>query len=371
MNPKVLKETGFKHLDRVIDICAKHGIYTVLDMHTAPGGQNPGWHSDHGTHLSQFWKHKDFQDRSVWLWGELSKHYVDNVWVAGYNPLNEPTDDQHVRVVKWYDRVYDAIREHDKHHIIFWDGNTFAQDFTHFGDYWKRWENSAYSLHDYSAYGFPTSPEDYVSSDDQRKKLQSVVDGKRQWMVDRGLAAWNGEWGPVYAQESVEGDKTEEINKRRILVLRDQLDIYSKRKLSWSIWTYKDIGFQGMVYTARSTPYIKLFDEFLQKKRRLAVDSWGVDDAHLKHIYGPLEDLIKQNVEKIEELDRYPWKFGRQVATLSRYILVAEYLVSEWARHFSGKTYEQLDELAKSFLFENCVQRNDLNEYLQKAAEPS
>jgi aryl-phospho-beta-D-glucosidase BglC (GH1 family) len=48
MNPRVLKPEGFKHLDRVIDLCAKHGIYTIIDMHTAPSGQNPGWHSDSG-----------------------------------------------------------------------------------------------------------------------------------------------------------------------------------------------------------------------------------------------------------------------------------------------------------------------------------
>lgn len=34
MNPRVLKESGFKHLDRVIDLCGKYGIYTILDMHS-------------------------------------------------------------------------------------------------------------------------------------------------------------------------------------------------------------------------------------------------------------------------------------------------------------------------------------------------
>lgn len=38
MNPRVLKATAFAHLDRVISLCAKHSIYTVIDMHTAPGG---------------------------------------------------------------------------------------------------------------------------------------------------------------------------------------------------------------------------------------------------------------------------------------------------------------------------------------------
>lgn len=77
MNPGVLKPEGFKHLDRAIAACAKHGIYTILDMHTAPGGQNGGWHSDHGAHIAGFWIHKDFQDRLVWLWTEVAKHYKD------------------------------------------------------------------------------------------------------------------------------------------------------------------------------------------------------------------------------------------------------------------------------------------------------
>lgn len=57
-NPRVLKEEGFKHLDRVIDICARHGIYTILDMHTAPGGQNADWHSDNSTNYAAFWDYK-------------------------------------------------------------------------------------------------------------------------------------------------------------------------------------------------------------------------------------------------------------------------------------------------------------------------
>jgi hypothetical protein len=40
MNPRILKQDGFKYLDRVVDICARAGIYTILDYHAAAGGQN-------------------------------------------------------------------------------------------------------------------------------------------------------------------------------------------------------------------------------------------------------------------------------------------------------------------------------------------
>src|SRR5688572_18641547 len=88
--PFALKEDGFRHLDRVIDDCARHGIYTVIDLHALPGAQNHHWHSDNPTHLPQFWTHRHFQDRVVHLWEQMADRYKDNPWVAGYNPINEP-----------------------------------------------------------------------------------------------------------------------------------------------------------------------------------------------------------------------------------------------------------------------------------------
>lgn len=228
MNPRVLKEGGFKHLDRVIDLCAKYGIYTILDLHTAPGGQNTDWHADAGTHIAKFWEHKDFQDRTVWLWEELAKHYVGNTWIAGYNPLNEPTDPYHTRVIDFYDRVYTTIRAIDPHHALFFDGNTFASDFSHFGEAHKRWDNSAYSIHDYSLFGFPSSPEKYIGSETQQRRLRRSYEKKREWMDQRGLCVWNGEWGPVYARKQYEGELTDTINEERYRVLKDQLNIYNK-----------------------------------------------------------------------------------------------------------------------------------------------
>ncbi|KIJ18630.1 glycoside hydrolase family 5 protein [Paxillus involutus ATCC 200175] len=353
MNPRVLKKEGFKHLDRVIDLCAQQGIYTILDLHAAPGGQNTDWHCDSGTHIANFWIHKDFQDRTIWLWTELAKHYA----------RNKPTDPTHVTVVRFYERVYDAIRSVDTEHIIFFDGNTFASDFSHFGDVHKKWTNTAYSIHDYSVFGFPASPEDYVSSDEQRRRMKRSYEKKREWMDQRSLCVWNGEWGPVYARKQYDGVTTVVINEQRYRVLKDQLAIYNKDRLSWSIWLYKDIGFQGMVYVTQETPYMTLLKDFLAKKHRLAVDAWGTDTTHVQHIYQPLINHIAEEIPQ-ENQSLYPapvWKMGARVGRLSRSILVAEYLVKEWAEHFRGKTEAELDEIAKSFKFENCLRRDGLN----------
>jgi hypothetical protein len=43
--------------------------------------------------------------------------------------------------------------------------------------------------------------------------------------------------------------------------------MYARDDISWSIWLWKDIGFQGMVYVAEDTPYMRLIKPFLAKKK--------------------------------------------------------------------------------------------------------
>ena len=389
-NPRILKTSGFKHLDRVVEACAAHGIYTILDLHTAPGGQNGGWHCDSGVHIANFWTHRDFQERAIWLWTEIAKHYADNPWIAGYNPLNEPADSKHTRLVEFYDHVYKAIRNIDKRHILFFDGNTYATDFTHFPEDAKsRWENCAFSIHDYSLYGFPSAPEPYARTPEQQRRMRRSYEKKREWLDKHGLCVWNGEWGPVYARIEYEGSETDAINERRYNVLKDQLQIYHKvrlriqslivtlsevfqDRLSWSIWLYKDIGFQGMVHVSRDTPYMQLLKDFLAKKHRLAIDSWGADDTDVRGVYDPLVDLIKQNVVNPKHLEMYPypvWTIKERVNRLARAILLGDIFVQEWAEHFRGLDEKRLDELAKSFKFENCLKRDGLNQVLTDHAQ--
>lgn len=36
LNPGVIKESGFHLIDRIVELCAAEGIYTILDLHTFP-----------------------------------------------------------------------------------------------------------------------------------------------------------------------------------------------------------------------------------------------------------------------------------------------------------------------------------------------
>ncbi|CCG82766.2 putative Glucanase [Taphrina deformans PYCC 5710] len=364
LNPGVIKEGGFKHLDRVVNICAKHSIYTILDLHTVPGGQNHDWHSDTATHEPDFFNHREFMDRMTNLWVVLAKRYKGNSWVAGYNPLNEPADRTQTRLINWYNQVERAIREVDSDHILFWDANTYASD-THFPD--KLWPNSAYSIHDYSKYGFPSHKEIYTSSDKERASIKRSYQRKCEWCKEHNVPIWNGEFGPVYEEEHLTFfPNWEAVNNGRYNLLGDQLDMYDQDGISWSIWTYKDIGYQGMVYVNPKSPYIKKLGPALAKKKKLAVDAWGTDESKVKDIFDPVERWFQENVPEMYQ-KRYPWPIHTmeaRIGRLCRAILMSEYMVPQIAECFAGVSMDELDEMAKSFALTKCKQRDGLNRIL-------
>jgi len=365
LNPSTIRPGAFKLVDSIVDACAAEGLYTIIDLHTFPGGQNQGWHSDSGIHKALFWDFKDFQDRATNLWVEIATHYKGNPWVAGYNPMNEPGDPAHTNLQAWYARVEKAIRAVDPDHILFLDGNTYAMDFSAFKTVLP---NCVYAIHDYATMGFPAG-EPYLGTPAQNAHLRHTYERKVEFMKAHGVPIWNGEFGPVYAAPTVPDHDT--INQQRYNLLGEQLTIYKTDQIAWSIWLYKDIGFQGMVYTAPDTPYIRLLAPFLEKKKRLGLDKWGRDDTHVGHIYAPVIAHMKAEIPEEFLNKRYPevWKIEGHVHRVIRETLFSEIMCWEYASYFKGKSFEELEALAASFKLENCVRRDGLNEILRRDAE--
>lgn len=54
---------------------ARHGIYTIIDLHAAPGGQNFDWHSDNNLPEALLFEFKEFQDRTVRIWEAIAERY--------------------------------------------------------------------------------------------------------------------------------------------------------------------------------------------------------------------------------------------------------------------------------------------------------
>jgi|WetSurMetagenome_2_1015567.scaffolds.fasta_scaffold30393_4 endoglucanase len=354
MNPRVIKEGAFEHLDRVIELCAKHQIYTIIDLHAFPGFQNQHWHSDNPTHKALFWKHKDFQDRALHLWEVIAKRYKDQPWVAGYDLMNEPADPTGEQVFAYYKRLRDAIRKIDSNHILFLEGNTYATDFDMFTEVW---DNVVYTNHDYAVPGFIDGG-DYPGYSRgryiNRDTLEQDFLKKSKFMFSRHVPLWVGEFGPVYTGNPVK-------DEMRYQILKDQLAYYDKYKVSWCIWLYKDLGLQAILRQNTNAQYMKLVSSFLKKKDSLGSDRWGSTDKNIRQVMAPLEEMFKK---EFSGYNPYPSGQQTQIDLLVRHILIAEALVPEYCNLFRDLSEEKLIALAQSFRFENYVKRERLEAIL-------
>ncbi|WP_433170309.1 glycoside hydrolase family 5 protein [Actinoallomurus sp. CA-150999] len=351
--PFEIKEEGFRHLDRVIDLCGRQGIYSVIDLHALPGWQNQRWHSDNPTHLATFWQHRHFQDRVVRLWEAIADRYKDDRWVAGYNPVNEPADESRQVVGPFYRRLVEAIRAVDPHHTLFLDGNTYSTEFDVFDVFDEPPANTVYVCHDYAmaglAYGGPYPGRTRGVWQD-RDVLEKKFLQRTEFARELDSPIWVGEFGPIYS-----GDPA--VDEQRGRILADQLDIYRRYEASWSLWTYKDIGLQGVVYASPDSPYMQRFADFVAKKKRLGADAWGSDGTGPAEVTQAVQDLIAR---EFPGFDPYPWGRWDFVRTLLLTITVAQPLVEEYAALFEGLGDDELVALADSFALANCVVREPL-----------
>lgn len=126
--PIELKPDAFKWLDAAVDLAARNGLYTILDLHGVPGGQS----FDHTTGRSgqnKIWDNEEFKKQTVWLWKQLAEHYKDRPEIAAYDLINEPfgngkSDDHAAALVALTDDIYKAVRAIDPRHIMILNGTT-------------------------------------------------------------------------------------------------------------------------------------------------------------------------------------------------------------------------------------------------------
>ena len=352
--PFTIREQGFKHLDRVVEICARHGLYTVIDLHAVQGYQNPDWHSDNPTHRALLWQHRHFQDRAANLWEAIARRYRGNPWVAGYNLMNEPEDRSGAMIVPVTRRLYDTVRAVDPDHLVFIDGNHFASDFS---DFTQAWPDAVYSGHDYALCGFPGGgpyPGYTGSVWCDEAWLEKHFVRRSSFMRQHNVPRWVGEFGPVYSGDA-------ELDATRYRLARDQIALFDRNGAHWAIWTYKDIGLQGIVYAAPDSPYVQRLAPALIKKARLGVDSWGGTDAELAGVLGAIDETFAREFPQGSDL---PWDAGWQTRRMVRNILFAEALVPETAALFADLDEVRIDRLMQSFAFGNCGQRGPLVDIL-------
>ena len=150
--PPKLEGEGYRLLDNVVAWCKKEGLYVILDMHGAPGGQT-GDNIDDSWGYPFLFESPESQDLTVNIWRKIAARYRNEPTVIGYDLLNEPiahyfdTANLNPKLEPLYRKIVAGIREVDRNHLIFLGGAQWNNNFKVFGPPFD--DKLVYTFHKY------------------------------------------------------------------------------------------------------------------------------------------------------------------------------------------------------------------------------
>ena len=243
---------GFRYLERAVEFCGKYHLWAILDLHAAPGSQNEDWHSD-SLGQALLWKEKRHQRQFIKIWQFLARRFKNESAIAGFDILNEGVCRNRRIILSLYKQVVGAIREIDKNHIIFLEGNNWAQDIEFLGKPWD--ENMSYSIHFYAPLEFIFNfvrnlryPGKIGNVYWSKAKLSQILNKyyqfKRKWHI------------PIQVGEFGQNSRCAYCYKE-FKWLADALALFKQFGFHWTYWTWKAVA-QGVypdgVYQYQGNP---------------------------------------------------------------------------------------------------------------------
>ena len=216
-----LEGPGYELLDRVVNWCKKEGLYVILDMHAAPGGQT-GDNIDDSWGYPFLFESAESQDLTTNIWRKIAARYRDEPTVIGFDLLNEPiahyfdTANLNPKLEPLYRKIVAGIREVDRNHLIFLGGAQWDNNFKVFGPPFD--DKLVYTFHKY-----------WMEVNQQA--IQEYLDFRNKHSV------------PVWMGES--GENTDEwIGSYRTLLERNNI--------GWCFWPYKKLEATSCVASINS-----------------------------------------------------------------------------------------------------------------------
>ena len=214
------RSDAFNKLDWVVSQAAARGIYSIIDLHGAPGGVSPAQSS--GDMSNSYWTSSADQAQTSDLWTKIATHYNENTNVLGYDLLNETDGAADSTELAAYASLYNTVRAVDPNHIVIIEGMDYAWGTDTLPDPGtKGWTNTIYEIHPYDYNNQTGSAADIAANIGFFNwEVQDEVDSRGSW----NIPIWAGEFNVFNTGTST---------------WQDIIDLFNSNNIPWTWWTYK------------------------------------------------------------------------------------------------------------------------------------
>jgi len=133
------KEEGFQLLDSLLEWSEEHGMYVILSMEAAPGGQGrDAILSDYDSTKPSLWEDDRNVRKALSLWKRIANRYKDNKIIAGYDLLSKTNwnfasihehgchETTNAELKSFFTRAIAWIRSVGDTHMVFVQGNCWG-----------------------------------------------------------------------------------------------------------------------------------------------------------------------------------------------------------------------------------------------------
>jgi len=231
-------QDGFSRIDSLVEWCRSAGLYIILDMHDAPGGQT-GDNIDDSYGYPWLFTSKESQEKYCEIWKKIANHYKNEPVILGYDLLNEPLapyfnnmDELNKKLEPIYKMAVKAIREVDKNHIVILGGAQWDGNFKVFNDS-KFDSNMMYTCHRYWC-------------DTLQTNLQDLIDFRNKVNL------------PLYMGETGENTDTWVESFRKLM---------ERNNMGWHFWPYKKLDSKSCMVQIKEPENWELLMKFVDQPR--------------------------------------------------------------------------------------------------------
>ncbi len=242
-NGASLTDDGFEYFDRIIQYCRDHDMYVQFDMHTAPGYQNPGHHSDNPheqvRESVRFWADWSNVELAARIWGHIAKRYANEPVIWSWDLINEPVtrnEREKSRLEESYRVMGAAIRAVDRNHILSIQGDWWGSDFAALDDKWD--DHLVFQTHHYPAQGIKEPHDTKPGGLGERLRRAREL----------GVPLWLGEFG----------ENTPDV-------LRDMADWAKRNSVGYAPWSFKRIETDRALWSIRKTPGYQRVVDYIKR----------------------------------------------------------------------------------------------------------